>query len=64
MKRKEALQILMEHAARDVRGVGCGVRPSPSEKERALVREAWAWAHAVVYGREADSHDFYNAGLG
>ena len=38
--RKKALMILIDHAAQNCQGVGCGIRTLPSETERMRVAQA------------------------
>ncbi len=62
---REHLLVLMLHAARDVAGVGCGLRPEAKADEKARVRAAYVWAWGKAYGARVPCGDneLYNAGL-
>ncbi len=63
MTRKKALQILMENAAENVRGQGCGIRPAHSEQKSALVRDAIIRLWKEAYSWDIRSADLFNIGL-
>ncbi len=63
MTKREALQILMDNAARNLAGVGRGIRPSISNEQKMKVIEAIIKIHPDAYGFPADNSYFYNRGL-
>lgn len=63
MTKREALQILIDHAARNVAGVGCGIRPEISKDELARVVEAMSIAWREAYGFEMQHDDLFNRGI-
>lgn len=64
MTQREALQVLIEHASRNCRGSGMGIRSLPNTKERKRVSEAIEkiWSKAYTW-KMADS-DKRNLGIG
>jgi len=63
MKLWRAMQILIDHAARNVAGTGCGVRPEIKEKEIKEVREAIKRVWSFAYKHEFNEQEFYNRGI-
>jgi len=63
MTKKQALQLLIEHAAENVAGVGVGLRSTPSDTVKVLVREAIEKLFPDAHGREMDRNDFFNMRL-
>lgn len=63
MTRTEAIRILISHAARNVSGTGCGIRPEISSKDRDLVSQAVSRVYKEAYGYDADTNVFFNLGL-
>jgi len=61
MTRKEAIYILIHHAARDCRGAGCGggSHEIPSEEEQVRV----SWAVLKVWPEENYGPNWFNLGL-
>ena len=57
MTKKQALAILIENAAENVAGVGCGIRPEVSEERTMRVRWAVVRLYPDAYGRSADEND-------
>jgi hypothetical protein len=64
MTRREALQVLIKHAAADCNGAGTGIRTVPDRAERERVREAVKKLFREAYGREMDDSDAFNLKLG
>jgi hypothetical protein len=63
MTKREALQILIENAAKNVAGAGCGLREPASDKRTKEVRtevEKW-WKDA--YSFDLDDSQIRNLGL-
>lgn len=63
MTKREALTILIRHAARDIGGVGCGVRPEIDEEAREKVRQAIKKLWREVYNFPIADTDLWNLGL-
>lgn len=63
MTRRRALQILIEHAARDVSGVGPSIRPGATTEEKVNVRQAITVFYRDAYGFEPSANDLRNLGL-
>lgn len=63
MSKKEAMQILIRHAAANCAGVGQGIRTMPSEQERERVKEAIVKLYPAAYGYPVDSSVLFNLGL-
>jgi hypothetical protein len=61
MTEKEAVRILIRHAARDCTGAGCGVRTIPDREERLKVAEAVVKSWPEKYPISTD--DLFNLGL-
>lgn len=57
MKEKEAIQILIRHTTRDLRGSGTGIRSIPCGKEREeaiqAIERVWQKAYGFPF-RESD----------
>jgi hypothetical protein len=64
MTKREAIALLIEHAARNCAGVGCGIRalPSAEEKQRVAqaVRKVWPLAYP---GQQCTANDLANRSL-
>lgn len=63
MTRMQALRILIEHAAQNVSGVGCGIRPDVDEKTKARVGEAVSKVWLTAYQRRICEADYFNLRL-
>ncbi len=63
MTRRRALQVLIEHAARDVGGVGQGVRPGATEEQKRDVRRAVRVFYKDAFGFTRGDNDLRNLGL-
>lgn len=63
MTTRDAIRILIKHAAQDVAGQGCGLRVPLSETDRDKVREAVRKVFRTVNGRDCGTTDLYNLGL-
>lgn len=63
MTKRQAMVILIEHAANNVRGAGVGMRPEISEATRLQVAAAVDKVFRDVYDREPQRSDFFNLGL-
>lgn len=63
MTTKDAVRILIRHAAANIRGTAQGIRPEITDKERAEVREAVRCVFKEANGREMDDSDRFNLGL-
>lgn len=63
MTKREALILLLDHAARNVAGVGCGIRPSLDRDELAKVVEAMSIVWPDAYGYEMAPSDLFNRGI-
>jgi hypothetical protein len=63
MTKRKALQVLIEHAARDCVGAGVGIRSNPKEEQILLVAQAVCKVHKEAYGVDADKNDLFNLGL-
>jgi hypothetical protein len=61
--KREALHILIHHAAASCAGVGCGIRTLPSDDEKRRVRDAIAKVYRDAYGREMEDTDQRNLNL-
>jgi hypothetical protein len=61
--RRNAIQILIKHAADDIGGTGRGLRTLPSTEERNNVRQAIQRLYKDAYGRYADENDLFNLGI-
>ena len=59
MKLREAIQILMQSACRDVTGSGLGFR-STTDEWREKVSEAWTRCFKYVNGFEPMDSDYFN----
>lgn len=70
MTRREALEVLVGHAAANVAGVGCGVRPEMSAEQRQRVADAVLKVWPLFRSYSPGENDFHNlklprpAGLG
>ena len=62
MTRKEALKVLIQSSARDIKGMGLGYR-STTEEWRIEVREAIEKMYKEAYDSECDKSVRYNLGL-
>lgn len=63
MTTRQAVRILIRHAAANVRGTAQGIRPAITDTERAEVREAVEHVFHDAFGREMDDSDRFNLGL-
>lgn len=63
MTKRDALILLLDHAARNVAGVGCGIRPPLDKDELAAVVEAMSIIWPQVYGYEMQPSDLFNRGI-
>jgi hypothetical protein len=63
MNRRQAIQILIEHAASDCRGAGVGIRTIPSDAERQRVAEAVRKVWLMAYSTGCDDSALCNLGL-
>lgn len=63
MKKKDALALLITHAARNVSGNGTGIRPELSHDEGERVAEAILSVWRMVYPWGPYPSDFHNIGL-
>jgi hypothetical protein len=63
MTRQRALQILIEHAARDCVGAGCGYHTVPSEERRMEVSRAVRKLWRNAYDWPITDTDFLNLGI-
>ena len=63
MNKRQALQIVIQHAAANVAGVGCGMRPGVSGDEKLRVEIAIRKLYREAYLHTPDESDFFNMGL-
>ena len=63
MTKKEAVKILIQHASNDFKGVGCGIRSLPSEKQKKEATEAFIILWKYAYGWELDDSVRHQLGL-
>lgn len=63
MTKRRALHVLMHHAARDVAGVGQGIRPGATDDEKRDVAAAVRALYPDAYGFVAIERDLLNLGL-
>lgn len=63
MTKRKAIEILITHAARNVAGQGCGIRPSISERERDEVKQAILKMYHDAHRRYAALDDLFNLGF-
>ena len=63
MTRREALEVLIQHAASDCQGSGRGIRTIPPPEERLLVARAILKVFREARGYEPHDNDFHNLGL-
>ena len=60
---RQALQILIDNAAKNVAGVGVGIRPIITSKTRTQVRDAILQVWWCAYSFECDESALRNLGL-
>ncbi len=63
LTQKRALQVVLTHAARNVAGVGCGVRPAINREEQELVQRAIEVLWPKAHGYEMLHNDWFNLGF-
>ena len=63
MTKRRAMQVLIQHAARNCSGSGTGIRSLPSDADQREVAQAIYKLFPEAYGRRPYGSDLFNLGI-